>query len=179
MNEYEKQAEAFLKETKTEFKAVFLRHGKHFEDDKDKRDIYEITLKRGDRAYKFPFGQSIVNSGFKLINTNTNQETKYTWFKELTYNTDRDGKRLTRDIKDKIGSLGCFKIVLGTAPSAYDVLACLEKNEVGSFSEFCDEFGYDTDSRKAETTYKAVLNEYENLKMLYSDEELSKMQEIQ
>ena len=83
MNEYEEQANKFLKDTNTTFKAEFLKHGLHFQDDKDTRDIYLITLQRGERVYKFNFGQSIAYSGFKLINSNTNKETKYLCFDKL------------------------------------------------------------------------------------------------
>jgi len=55
----------------------------------------------------------------------------------------------------------------------------LQKYDVEDFKFFCDSFGYDEDSIKAEKTYKAVLKEYENMKMLYSDKELETMQEIQ
>ena len=128
--EYNKQAEDFLKETNTEFKAEFLKNGKHFETDTETRDIYLITLKRGERIYKFNFGQSLNYSDRKI------------------------------------------------KPSAYDVLACLTSLEVGEFKDFCDNFGYDTDSRKAEKTYKAVLEEWNNIKILFSDEEILKLQEI-
>ena len=64
-------------------------------------------------------------------------------------------------------------------PSSYEVLSCLTKNDVGTFSNFCSEFGYDEDSRKAERIYKAVVNEYENLKRLYSSFELELLQDIQ
>ena len=130
-SEYDKQAEKFLNETNTEFKAEFLKNGKHFEDDTESRDIYKITLTRGERVYKFNFGQSI---------------------------NDSNGK---------------------TKPSTYDVLTCLTKNDPEDFKEFCLDFGYDEDSRKAERTYKAVVEEYKQVKMLWSDEEIEKLQEIQ
>lgn len=66
-----------------------------------------------------------------------------------------------------------------TPPSAYDVLACLTKYDVGSFDNFCSEFGYDTDSRKAYKTYKAVLKEWKNVELLFTSEQLELLQEIQ
>ena len=60
--DYDKQAKDFLNKTQTTFKATYLKHGVHFVGDKDKRDIYEITLKRGNREYSFKFGQSINKS---------------------------------------------------------------------------------------------------------------------
>ncbi len=129
-SEYDKQAEKFLKETGTEFKAEFLKHGKHFKDDEEERDIYKITLKKGDKEYIFNFGQSL---------------------------NDSDGK---------------------TKPTAYDVLACLTNYDPDTFEEFCSSFGYDEDSRKAEKVYKAVCEEWSNIKILYSNEEIEKLQEI-
>lgn len=63
-------------------------------------------------------------------------------------------------------------------PSAYDVLACLQKYEVGTFENFCADFGYDTDSRKAVRTYKAVRKEWNNLRKLFTDDQLTELQEI-
>ena len=66
----------------------------------------------------------------------------------------------------------------GEAPTAYDVLACLQKYDVGSFEDFCWEFGYNIDSRSAEKTYKAVCKEYEKLCTIFSDEEMELMRDI-
>ncbi len=52
-------------------------------------------------------------------------------------------------------------------PTMYDVLACLQKYDVGSFENFCGDFGYDTDSRKAEKIYKAVCKEYEGVSRVF------------
>ena len=125
---YEQQAIDFLNSTNTKFKAVYLKHGYYFTDDKQCRDIYKITLSRNGKRYSFNFGQSIAGAG--------------------------------------------------EIPTAYDVLSCLQKYDVGSFEDFCGDFGYDTDSKKAEKTYKAVCKEYESLCRLYSDDELQVMAEI-
>lgn len=130
--DYLTQASEFLRKTKTEFECEFLKHGKHFEDDKEERDIYIITLKRGNRSFTFNFGQSITSSGQ-------------------------------------------YKVV---KHSEYDVLACLQKHDPGTFEDFCSEFGYDEDSRKAEKVYKAVLNEWRNVAMLWNDFEIEQLQEI-
>lgn len=67
----------------------------------------------------------------------------------------------------------------GKLPTAYDVLACLEKNEVNDFEDFCSNYGYDSDSRKAYKTYKAVLKEWKNVELLFSPEQIELLQEIQ
>jgi hypothetical protein len=63
-------------------------------------------------------------------------------------------------------------------PSAYSILACVEKNDPGTFENFCSECGYDTDSKKAETTYKAVLKQWTALSRLYTEDELVSLREI-
>lgn len=59
MSRYDKQAERFLKKTGATIKAEYMETGKHFDDDKEVRDIYSITITRGKRAYTFRFGQSL------------------------------------------------------------------------------------------------------------------------
>ncbi len=131
MDEYNKQAEQFLKETNTEFKVEFVKNGIYFDGDTEPRDIYLITLKRGKREFSFRFGQSIDNSKKKI------------------------------------------------KPTAYDFLSCVEKCEYTDFEDFCNEFGYDEDSRKAEKTFKAVQEEFNKIRMLFNDPEIEKLQEIQ
>jgi hypothetical protein len=64
-----------------------------------------------------------------------------------------------------------------TPPSKYDVLACITNRDPGSFEDFCSDFGYDTDSRKAERTYKAVCKEYKAVDRLFGDI-IEELQEI-
>lgn len=61
---------------------------------------------------------------------------------------------------------------------AYDVLSCLTKNDPGMFIDWCDEYGYDTDSRKALTTYEAVCEEWREVRAFFTDAELEEMQDI-
>lgn len=67
----------------------------------------------------------------------------------------------------------------GLHPTAYDVLCCLQKYDVGTFQNFCEDFGYDTDSRKAYKIYKAVLREWKNIELLFTPEQIEQLQEIQ
>lgn len=66
----------------------------------------------------------------------------------------------------------------GQEPTAYDVLVCITKNDPGTFENFCADSGYDTDSRKAEKTYKAVVKEWQGINRLFSDV-MTQLQEIQ
>ncbi len=159
----DKYSRLLLDSTDGQFKAEFLKNGLYFDGDKEPRDIYTITLKRGNREFKFKFGNSLNNSvkykaytpeGIKT----TNDQNEAKKFKAKYHEVVRNKK---------------FK-----EPSAYDVLASLTKYEVDSFKDFCDNYGYEEDSRKAEKIYNAVVEEWNNIKMLYSDLEIEKLQEI-
>jgi len=177
MNEYQKQAEDFLKATGSTLKINFLKRGKHFPEDKEERDIYEITLSRNNRSFTFTFGNSIAYSGeYKLFCQPYGLIT-------LTEEEKKEYKYVKKAIAKKIGStyLQNHEYCQNKdfqAPTAYDILACLTKYDPETFEDFCLNYGYDTDSRQAEKIYNAVQNEYNNLKMLYSDDELALMAEI-
>ena len=175
--DYNQQAADFLQATGTEFKAEFLKHAKHFDSDKEARDIYGITLKRGARSYFFEFGQSINASGEYQVREHLVNKL---WCQQVT-----GGKRClsAKEFKALKWMTGIERDVLKnvnfSAPSAYDVLACLTKNDPGTFENFCSEFGYDADSRSAKKTYKEVCDEWKNVAMLFNDEEINELQEIQ
>jgi hypothetical protein len=54
-------------------------------------------------------------------------------------------------------------------PSSYDILAAITKCDPGTFDDFCSNYGYDTDSRKAEKIYFDVQKEYSNVYLIFSD----------
>lgn len=88
----------------------------------------------------------------------------------------KDGKQYTFDFGQSIAAGK-------QEPTFYDLFTCFQKYDVGTFQDFCSEFGYNTGDFKekyfAEKTYKAVCKEYEALCRLYSSEEIEEMQEIQ
>lgn len=178
MSEYLKQANDFLNKTNSTLEIKFLKTGKYFQNDKKERDIYEFTLTRGKRIYKGTFGNSMKDSGIKL---NGNFVTTEAAIDKKLLDADNNTFRLfslTR-LSWALGYPVSYReIELPKMPNAYDILSCLTKHDVGSFEDFCSEFGYGVDSRSAEKIYKAVVKEYEGLSMLYSDEELKEMSEI-
>lgn len=177
MNEYKQQAIDFLEKTGVTFECKFDRYGKHFDDDTDSRDIYTITLTRGSRSYTFKFGQSINCSMQWIANTIYTQNV----WRQKGY------PRLMGTRNEAARTLGFFSasqcIIIKnehySEPNEYDVLACLTKYDPETFEDFCSEFGYDEDSRKAEKIYQAVREEYQNVAMLWSDEEMEELMEIQ
>ncbi|MCK9370101.1 hypothetical protein M0R04_09375 [Candidatus Dojkabacteria bacterium] len=130
MKNYEKQAQDFLKKTKTTMTARITGHDKYFPGDKQARNIYEITLRRNNNEYIFTFGQGINDTE------------------------------------------------AGNEPTAYDILSCLTKYEVGDFKGFCADYGYNDDSISAYDIYKKVLDEWENVNRLFSDV-LEELREIE
>ena len=70
----------------------------------------------------------------------------------------------------------------GIEPTSYDVLACLQKYEVGTIDDFVFEFGYEVksweDVKKIEKTYKAVKREYKNVLRVFGDC-MDELQEIE
>lgn len=63
-------------------------------------------------------------------------------------------------------------------PCSYDVLSCLSFTCPDTFKDFCSEYGYDEDSRKAETTFCAVQHQAKMLQTLFNDTELEMLGEI-
>lgn len=62
----------------------------------------------------------------------------------------------------------------GKPPEVDEVLDCLASDasgaeNAGSFEEWCSEYGYDTDSRKAERTYRTIEKQAAKLKALLGD----------
>jgi hypothetical protein len=177
ISEYEQTAIDFLNSTGTTFKAEFLKNDFHFDGDDCKRDIYKITLQRGSRKYSFNFGQSIAQSK-KYKNKVNGREFSSNGksvdaLRGITYTYPEKFPKTVSESR-----FSEYKIIEGEAPTAYDVLACLQKYDVGTFEDFCGEFGYDVDSRKAEKIYNAVCEEYKQIAMLFNDEEIELLQMI-
>jgi hypothetical protein len=128
--DYQKQARDLLASLNTKLRVEHVAHDYYFDDDKEMRDIYKVTLSRNCKRISFKFGQSI---------------------------------NCTRK---------------GIEPTCYDILASIEKYDPGTFNNFCSEFGYDTDSIKANKTYKAVVKLYSKLCRLFSESELELLREI-
>lgn len=182
MSEYQQQAEQFLKDTNTSFLATFADRKKYFPDDDSVRDVYDITLRRGDKVYKFQFGQSLNDSKHWELEPTDKRISFGIGFNNL-FMTEDEAKRKKAEIlrtkttvKDKDIKINT---ITAKVPNSYDVLSCLEKYEYDSFEDFCHNCGYDTDSRKAEKIYLAVKEQCQGLSNMFTEEELERMREIQ
>lgn len=81
-------------------------------------------------------------------------------------------------IKTRLGKQLTVPFSMGAAhvgePRLADVLDCMASDSCGvdnaaSFEDWCGEYGYDTDSRKAERTFKICQRQSANLKRLLGD----------
>lgn len=131
--EYTTIAENLLKSMNVKFKTKFVKYYFHFDDDKERRDIFRVSFQRGAKRFSLNFGQSLNES------TGTGDN----------------------------------------PPTSYEVLACITKYEPDSFESFCSEYGYNTDSRKAERVYKSVVKEWNKVNNFFSEQEIEQLQEIQ
>ena len=131
-----------------------------------------------------------MSISFKEVKRNPWNDKKYSNWLHNIYREiiDRNWKTFSFDFTDSAHNYQNKE-----RPTCYDVLACLQKYEVGDYFDFCSEFGYepyDYDyedyiivngeyyNRKSWNTYKAVKKEYENVMRLFGDviEELAEIQ---
>lgn len=173
--EYDIQAEEFMGFTGLEIHKSYCGHYKRSEDAKYIVSQWRIKFSRGKQEFWFDFSQSVHDSFSKTElgklrrKSLDMQDYNYTAVRML--------------LETGVMGVGMFLPFIlhyeKTPPSDYDILACLTKYDPGTFDDFCSNFGYDTDSRKAEKTYFAVQKEYQNLQNMFSEAELEKMAEIQ
>ena len=169
-SQYEIQAEKFIEKTGVKLEVKFLKFGKHFDSDTEKRDIYHITMLRGEKDFSFNFGQSIANSHY------------YVDYHLKGRKYDCNGYSIGEEKGSNYCNIGKCDFVTkvnGKKPTACDILACLTKYDPETFEDFCSNYGYDTDSRSAEKIYNAVKTEWQNVKNMFSGKEIEELQEIQ
>ena len=168
MNEYTKQATDFLKKANATMNIEFvgLAANKDWKE-REKRNLYEITLSTPRGSMVFDFWDSIHNTEIRQMNLEAYAEKRYNCrFDSLNYS---EKVKAQKELKEKKAA---------AQPTAYDVLACMTKYDPGTFENFCSEFGYDEDSRTAERIYFAVQKKYSQLAKIFTPEQLEEMQEI-
>jgi hypothetical protein len=117
-------------------------------------------------AEKFNIKLKIIDSTYKCMQWDKNQP-RYVFKLQLL----RGRKSYTFEFGQSI-------MKGNEEPTLYDVLTCLQKYDVGTFEDFCNDNGFDNDSRMAEKTYKAVVKEFQAMERLFDSEELEVLQLI-
>lgn len=77
-----------------------------------------------------------------------------------------------------VSSAGKFIPKPKQVPTAYDVLACVQKSNPGTFDSFCGDFGYDHDSRRVEASWRGCCDEWNRMSEFFATGELVELQEI-
>lgn len=170
MNEYLEQAKNLLNKANAKCEIVYggISRNENWKE-KEKRNWYDVTITTPRGKMTFTFWDSIHNTE---ISTMTFEEYAK---KKLKYNRVEDmsyGEKVKA--KNDLARLKADAV-----PNEYDVLACLEKYDPGTFEDFCSELGYNEDSRTAERIYIAVIKEYKDLIRIFAEEQMEELREIQ
>lgn len=170
MNEYLKQAKKFLNKANAKCEIVYggISRNENWRE-KEKRNWYDVTITTPRGKMTFTFWDSIHNTEISTMTLEeyAKKKLRYNRFEDMPYNEKVKAKNNLARLKTE------------AVPDEYDVLACLEKYDPGTFEDFCSEFGYDEDSRTAERIYIAVIKEYKNLTRIFTEEQMEESREIQ
>ena len=169
MNEYLAQAKQFLTDCNAtmEINLVGKEIPAHWKDETKPHNKYQFTITTPKGSYTSYFWDSLYNTELSEMNIQRYAEKKYKihWYDVSAF---EKGKAIR-----EMDALKAEAI-----PNEYDVLACLEKYSYDSFSDFCAEFGYSTDSISARETFLACGEEYAGLSRIFTEEQMEKMREI-
>ena len=169
MNEYVKQANDFLTKANATCKIEFggVSRNENWKE-KEKRNWYDVTITTPKGTMNFVFWDSIHNTEISMMTLEQYVEKKLRRrLEDMSYADKKKAEVQLQKLKDE------------AKPNAYDVLACFQKYDVGTFEDFCSEFGYDEDSRTAERIYIAVIKEYKDLTRIFTEEQMEELCEIQ
>lgn len=142
MNEYDKQAEDFLKSTGTTLEINFAYTGPYFSNDKEFRDVYSFTLRNDKGVYSAQFGDSIRNTQRRKFASPSNGH-PVSFMSEFYGSEEKRVKKLGFKLTSS-SRLDAKEIRAAREhkPSAYDILACIGGYVPEVFEDFCAEFGY-------------------------------------
>lgn len=167
MKVYQKLANDFAAKYNVTMQAVYLGHYARFSD--HVTGVYRITLERPNKKpFSFDFSTSIIDSYIYCVSG------EFKHRKGLPSKLDLK-KWFTNGRKMSQGQYDISECK--TPPTIYDVLASLTKYDPETFEDFCSEYGYNIDSRKAYDTFQVVDKEWHEVKRMFSDC-LDELQEI-
>jgi len=172
ISQYEQQAIDFAEKFNVSMTYHYTGHRARL--DKYITANWMITLSRpGKKPYSFEFSTS-VNDSWEHIK----EGTQFTFAPGLPHKIDIEKFFASPQAhKERFDYRGGTVRRKKIPPTIYDVLACVEKTEIGAFDDFCAEFGYSNDNIKAKETWEAVLKESWEIRRLFADclEELSEI----
>ena len=170
MTEYQKQALDFLEScnAKMEIDFIGVDINQNWNDD-SKRNKYRFTITTPRGKMVGDFWDSIHNTQITLMTVEEFIK-KQGWRFPSYYASSTMSKKLKE-----------FKST--AVPTPYDILACLQKYDVGTMHDFFHEFGYEVKSVDDMfcfmNTYNAVVKEYRDLCRIFTEEQMERLREIQ
>lgn len=140
--------------------------------DNSKRNKYRFTITTPRGKMSGDFWDSIHNTEITLMKLND--------YSIKTYRMKAECLSYSEKVK-AVKALD--KLIKDAKPTPYDILACLEKYEVGTMNDFFDEFGYEIHSAddmfSFMNTYNAVVKEYRDLCRIFTPEQMEMLREIE
>lgn len=161
--------EDFLNMTGTEvlIKPVGLRINNN---DKNKvgRETYLITIFNFRSVYSFYFYDSISNT--EILNTNFTDFVEKMYKKPYEEVTHKEIILAEEELEKKVKA--------AREISLNDIFSSLYLQDIGTFSQFCFEYGYSGDVIFDFELYTSMQEQYVNLRKLFTDEELNILIEL-
>lgn len=165
-SENPEQLEKLLSEIEIQLKLKGVE--KYFDDDKEKRAVYLVTIKRGSIEISFDFGSSLVESCAmfpRQYDTKTVNTILAHPFKRLSICESKKfyGKESIEKAKKKFLS-----------NAMYSILCCCKSDYYYpiDFDEFCSVFGYNNDSIRAKKTWEDCLKQKSKLEKVFCEKEI-------
>lgn len=169
MDEYLKQAKDFLDGADAKCEIIYggIARNENWKE-KEKRNWYGVTITTPRGKMTFTFWDSIYDTEISAMTFEEYAKKKLKCkVEDMSYGEKVKAKNDLTRLKAK------------AVPNEYDVLVCLQKYDVGTFEDFCLDFGYDEDSRTAERIYIAVIKEYKDLTRIFTEEQMEELRKIQ
>lgn len=188
--DYRGQAREFLKGTGATIEGRFIGMQKgHFGDDDDVRDRWEIRITRNGRTYTFKYGNSIHATEKRIASMIRGEHNKYL-APRIRKEGNEDSILGHESLMAPSHYRASFKKWADTAkewhelkqedadgfdthePTPYDILAGVTKYEPeDNVDDFASSYGIEKPS-EALRVYKAVCDEYQNMRALFDNDEL-------
>ena len=169
MTDYQAQAKQFLADCNATMEINFI--GKevpsHWLGETKPHNKYQFTITTPKGKYTSYFWDSLYNTKVSEVSERIYAQQKY----KASYDCLRSHEKAKARAE-------LAKLKANAIPTEYDILACVEKYSYDSFSDFCAEFGYSTDSISARETFLACGEEYAGLRRIFTEEQMEKMREI-
>lgn len=170
MTEYQAQAKQFLADCKATMEINFI--GKEIPSnwlgETKPHNKYQFTITTPKGKYTSYFWDSLHNTEVSEVSERTYAQQKY----KASYDCLRSHEKAKARAE-------LAKLKANAIPTEYDILAAVEKYSYDSFSDFCAEFGYSTDSISVRETFLACGEEYAGLRRIFTEEQMEKLMEIQ